>query len=67
MKNALCDDGTWGMEEGGTGGVFFFTTGGVMIETVMPWMYSDAPLPLSVPSLNPKSAPSSTSSFWKKH
>ncbi len=60
------DDGSFGEEEGGSQGVFFFTTTGVMIETDQPFVYSDAPLPLSVPSLNPKKAPSTVSSFWKK-
>lgn len=60
------DDGSWGQNEGGPQGIFFFTTTGVMVETVMPWLYSDAPLPLSVPSLNPTKKPSNTSVFWKK-
>lgn len=62
--NSMGDDGSFGGNEGGQNGVFFFTTSGVMIETVMPWIYSDAPLPLTVPSLNPTSAPSSTSSYF---
>lgn len=65
---SIGDDGSWGPEEGGDAGIFFFTTEGVMVETVMPWMYTDAPLPLDFggPSLNPKGKPSSVSKFWKK-
>lgn len=35
------DNGTYG---GGDGGVFFFTTEGVLIETVLPYLQSDAPI-----------------------
>ena len=61
---SIGDDGTWGPEEGGSNGIFFFTTGGVMVETNLPFQYTDAPLPISVPSLNPKGKPSSTSQHW---
>ncbi len=45
------DDGTWGPNEGGSAGIFFFTTTGVMVETVADWIYSDAPLHIDVPNL----------------
>jgi hypothetical protein len=46
------DDGTWGGEEGGSSGIFFFTTDDVLIESADPyWIYSDAPEHLSQPPL----------------
>lgn len=61
------DDGTWGPEELGPNGVFFFTTTGVMVETNNNIQYSDAPLQLpGVPNLTPTRKPSSVSAFWKK-
>lgn len=53
---SLGDDGTWGTEEGGDGGIFFFTTTGVMVETDLSWLYSDAPLTIDVPNLTAKKA-----------
>lgn len=55
--DSIGDDGTWGPEEGGESGVFFFTTTGILVETDMPFEYTDAPLPLNVPSLNPTTRP----------
>ena len=34
-------------------GVFFFTTNGVLVETSMNYIYSDSPLPVDAPKLNP--------------
>jgi hypothetical protein len=45
------DDGSWGANEGGDKGIFFFTSSGVMVETTLDWMYSDAPLHIDVPNL----------------
>lgn len=45
------DDGSWGPNEGGDRGVFFFTSSGVMVETTLDWIYSDAPLNIDVPNL----------------
>lgn len=67
--SSVGDDGTWGPEEFGGAGVFFFTTTGVMIElncSTVICQYQDAPLPLSVPSFNPTKAPSSVSKYFKK-
>jgi hypothetical protein len=43
------DDMTYGGEEGGPGGVFFFTTGGSLVELggSATWVYSDTPLGLT--------------------
>ena len=49
--SSMGDDGTYGPEEGGDKGVFFFTTAGVMVETTLDWIYSDAPLHIDVPNL----------------
>lgn len=48
---SIGDDGTWGLNEGGDKGVFFFTATGVMVETTLDWVYSDAPLRIDVPNL----------------
>jgi len=42
--DSIGDDGSYGPEEGGQQGVFFFTTTGTLVETVMPWIYSSQPL-----------------------
>ena len=42
------DDGTYGV---GDPGIFFFTTDGVMIETSLDYIQSDAPLAIDVPRL----------------
>lgn len=54
--DSIGDDGSYGPEEGGPAGVFFYTTNGVLVETTMPWIYSDSPLPLHAPKLNPAKA-----------
>jgi hypothetical protein len=46
VTDAMGDDGSYGPEEGGPAGVFFFTTAGTLIETVMPWVYSSHPIKL---------------------
>lgn len=43
------DDGSYGQNESGE---FFFTTEGAFVETSLNYLYSDQPLPLSVPRLN---------------
>lgn len=48
---SMGDDGTYGPEEGGDRGVFFFTQGGVMVETTLDWIYSDQPLHIDAPNL----------------
>lgn len=52
VVEAMGDDGSYGNNEGGEDGIFFFTTEDVMVETVMPWLYSDAPLPVDAKKLN---------------
>jgi len=41
--DSMGDDGSYGPEEGGDNGIFFFTTAGVLIEYNGLWSYSDAP------------------------
>jgi hypothetical protein len=52
--DSVGDDGSYGPSEGGPSGVFFFTTAGTLIETVMPWVYSSQPIKLyaSAPQLD---------------
>lgn len=54
VVNAIGDDGSYGPEEGGQSGVFFFTTVGTLIETDQPFVVSSAPIKLyaSVPQLD---------------
>lgn len=54
VVNAIGDDGSYGPEEGGSAGVFFFTTTGTLIETDQPFVGSSAPIKLyaSVPQLD---------------
>jgi len=54
VVNAIGDDGSYGPEEGGSSGVFFFTTTGTLIETDQPFVVSSAPIKLyaSVPQLD---------------
>ncbi len=49
VVDSIGDDGTYGGEEGGPQGVFFFTTSGALIELGgnTTWFYSDAPLDLT--------------------
>ncbi len=49
--DSIGDDGSFGPNEGGDRGVFFFTSTGVMVETTLDWVYSDAPLHIDVPNL----------------
>jgi hypothetical protein len=51
---AIGDDGSYGMNEGGQNGVFFFTSSGVLVETTLPWISSNAPIKLyaTVPQLD---------------
>lgn len=48
---SIGDDGSFGANEGGDKGVFFFTSGGTMVETTLDWVYSDTPLHIDVPNL----------------
>lgn len=48
---SIGDDGSFGPNEGGDRGIFFFTAQGVMVETTLDWVYSDAPLKIDVPNL----------------
>jgi hypothetical protein len=47
VVDSMGDDGSYGSNEGGQNGIFFFTTGGVMVEYNGLWQYSDAPLNLT--------------------
>lgn len=49
--SAMGDDGSYGPEEGGDRGIFFFTPTDVMIETDSDFIWSDAPLNVQVPQL----------------
>ncbi len=49
--DSIGDDGSFGPNEGGDAGIFFFTATGVMVETTLDWVYSDAPLRIDVPNL----------------
>lgn len=51
VVDSIGDDGSFGPNEGGDKGIFFFTSGGVMVETTLDWVYSDAPLQIDVPNL----------------
>lgn len=64
------DDGSYGGEEGGQSGIFFFTTAGVLVEYNGLWEYSDAPLTLTTPPLLTISAsaqPSTTAGQLKSN
>jgi len=61
--DSMGDDGSYGPEEGGENGIFFFTTSGVLVEWNGTWLYADAPMDLTTPPLITMSAdakPSST-------
>lgn len=45
--DSMGDDGSFGPEEGGDEGIFFFTTSGVLVEFNGLWLYADAPLNLT--------------------
>ena len=49
--DSIGDDGSFGPNEGGDQGIFFFTAQGVLVETTLDWMYSDAPPAIDVPNL----------------
>lgn len=51
VVDSIGDDGSFGPNEGGDRGVFFFTATGVLVETTLDWIYSDAPLKIDVPNL----------------
>lgn len=46
VVDSIGDDGSYGPSEGGQNGVFFFTSGGTLIETVLPWTWSSQPIKL---------------------
>ncbi len=52
--DAIGDDGSYGIEEGGQNGVFFFTTTGTLVETDQPFVVSSSPIKLyvNVPQLD---------------
>lgn len=56
---AIGDDGSYGPDEGGQMGVFFFTTSGVLVETDQPFLVSTQPIKLyaSVPQLDAPAKP----------
>lgn len=51
VAHSIGDDGSWGPNEGGDRGIFFFTSNGVMVETTLDWVYSDQVLNIDVPNL----------------
>lgn len=51
VVGSIGDDGSFGSNEGGDKGVFFFTSNGTMVETTLDWVYSDTPLNIDVPNL----------------
>jgi predicted small secreted protein len=51
VTESMGDDGSYGPEECGATGVFFFDTAGVMHEWCGQWAYSDAPMNLRTPPL----------------
>lgn len=54
VTDAIGDDGSYGPEEGGQSGVFFFTSTGTLVETDQPFLVSSAPIAIysSVPQLD---------------
>lgn len=55
VVESIGDDGSFGPNEGGDRGFFFFTVNGTMVETNLEFVYSDQPLPVDVPNLGKKS------------
>jgi hypothetical protein len=53
-NDAIGDDGSYGPEEGGGMGVFFFTSAGTLVETDQPFLVSSSPVPVfaSAPQLD---------------
>lgn len=56
---AIGDDGSYGPAEGGSSGVFFFTTNGTLVETDQPFLVSSAPIKVysDVPELDAPAKP----------
>jgi hypothetical protein len=54
VTDSIGDDGSYGPEEGGDFGVFFFTSTGVLVETDNPFIVSSAPIDIyaNVPQLD---------------
>jgi hypothetical protein len=54
VLDAIGDDGSYGPEEGGQNGVFFFTASGTLVETDQPFVVSSQPIKLyvNVPQLD---------------
>lgn len=54
VTDAIGDDGSYGPEEGGDFGVFFYTSTGTLVETDEPFLVSSAPIALyaNVPQLD---------------
>lgn len=54
VTDAIGDDGSYGPEEGGSFGVFFYTSAGTLVETDQPFIVSSAPIAIysSVPQLD---------------
>jgi hypothetical protein len=48
VLDAIGDDGSYGPEEGGSNGVFFFTSTGTLVETDQPFVVSSQPIKLYV-------------------
>ncbi|WP_034267887.1 hypothetical protein [Actinospica robiniae] len=48
VLDAIGDDGSYGPEEGGENGVFFFTASGTLVETDQPFVVSSQPIKLYV-------------------
>jgi hypothetical protein len=66
--DSMGDDGSYGPNEGGNNGVFFFTTNGGLIEYNGIWNYSDIPLTLTSKPLitvDANAKPSSTAGQLK--
>ena len=57
--DAVGDDGSYGPEEGGNAGVFFFTSSGTLVESDLPFLVSSAPVPVyaSAPQLDAPAKP----------
>jgi hypothetical protein len=53
-NDAIGDDGSYGPDEGGESGVFFFTVGGTLVETDQPFLVSSQPIKIygDVPELD---------------
>lgn len=51
VVDSIGDDGSFGPNEGGDRGIFFFTSNDTMVETTLDWVYSDQVLNIDVPNL----------------